>query len=360
MMRKHNFSAGPAAIPGPVLERAQAELLDWNQRGLSIMEMSHRSKEFIGVAQKAESDLRTLLEIPDNYKVLFLQGGATSQFAMIPLNLAAAGQKTAYIETGMWSSKAIVEAKRYSNVQVVASSAARDYLSVPAQTEINLDAEMAYLHYASNETVGGLSFDYVPQTGSVPLVADMSSDILSKRIDVSQFGMIYAGAQKNIGPAGLTVVIIRQELLGKAQPIIPKMYDYHVHALADSMSNTPPTFAWYLSGLVFEWLLQQGGVEAIEKINRRKAAKLYQVIDGSGFYYNKIAVANRSIMNLPFNIVDSELDAKFLQQSTEAGLLNLKGHKAVGGMRASIYNAVSEKSVDALVDFMRDFESRYG
>jgi len=360
MIRKHNFSAGPAAIPGQVLEKAQAELLDWNQQGLSIMEMSHRSKEFVGVARKAESDFRTLLDIPNNYKVLFLQGGATSQFGMIPLNLAAPGQKSAYVETGMWSSKAIVEARRYSKVQVVASSSHRDYLSVPAQSEINLEADVAYLHYASNETVGGLSFDYVPQTGNVPLVVDMSSDILSKRIDVSQFGMIYAGAQKNIGPAGLTVAIIREDLLGSAQSITPKMYDYQVHAQAESMSNTPPTFAWYLSGLVFEWLLQQGGVEAIEKVNLRKAQKLYQIIDGSGFYYNKIATANRSIMNVPFNIVDSVLEAKFLQLSTEAGLLNLKGHKAAGGMRASIYNAVSEDSVDALVSFMQDFEHRYG
>ncbi|EPJ47778.1 MAG: 3-phosphoserine/phosphohydroxythreonine aminotransferase [Osedax symbiont Rs2] len=360
MIRKHNFSAGPAAIPSQVLERAQAELLDWNQQGLSIMEMSHRSKEFVGVAQKAETDFRRLLDIPDNYKVLFLQGGATSQFAMIPLNLATENQKTAYIDTGMWSTKAIVEAKRYSQVQVVASSAARDYLCVPAQSEISLDADVAYLHYASNETVGGVSFDYVPRTGEVPLVVDMSSDILSKRIDVSQFGMIYAGAQKNIGPAGLTVAIIREDLLGKAQSTTPKMYDYKVHAQAESMSNTPPTFAWYLSGLVFEWLLQQGGVEAIEKINARKASKLYQAIDGSGFYYNKIVSANRSLMNVPFNIKDSALEAKFLQLSTDAGLLNLKGHKAAGGMRASLYNAVGEASVDALVNFMQDFERRYG
>jgi len=360
MIRKHNFSAGPAAIPSEVLARAQSQLLDWNQQGLSIMEMSHRSKEFIAVAQKSESDLRKLLNVPNNYKVLFLQGGATSQFAMIPLNLARADQATAYIETGMWSSKAIVEGRRYSQLEVIASAADSQYCAVPAQSELMLGADVAYLHYASNETVGGLSFDYVPQTGDVPLVVDMSSDILSKEIDVSSFGMIYAGAQKNIGPAGLTVVIIREDLLGNAQAITPKMYDYKIHADAESMSNTPPTFAWYLSGLVFEWLLEQGGVAAIEQVNRRKAKKLYQAIDNTEFYKNSIALANRSMMNIPFNIHDAKLESVFLEQATAADLLNLKGHKAVGGMRASIYNAVAEESVDALVTFMHDFERRHG
>jgi len=358
MIRKHNFSAGPAAIPTDVLLRAKEEMLDWHQHGLSIMEMSHRSKEFISVAEKAESDFRSLLKIPDNYKVLFLQGGATSQFGMIPLNLARADQKTAYIETGMWSKKAIDEAKRFSDMQVVATSADKSFLSVPSQADIVIPEDAAYLHFASNETVGGLCFDYIPQTAGVPLVVDMSSDILSKEIDVSAYGMIYAGAQKNIGPAGLTVAIIREDLLGKAQAITPKMYNYEIHAAAGSMSNTPPTFAWYLSGLVFEWLLEQGGVAAIEKINRQKAKDLYAAIDNSDFYYNNIALCNRSIMNVPFNIVDPALDAQFLSQATAAGLLNLKGHKAVGGMRASIYNAVSQDSVDALVDFMADFEKR--
>jgi len=360
MIRKHNFSAGPAAIPSEVLARAQSQLLDWNQQGLSIMEMSHRSKEFIAVAQKSESDLRKLLNVPNNYKVLFLQGGATSQFAMIPLNLARADQATAYIETGMWSSKAIVEGRRYSQLEVIASAADSQYCAVPAQSELMLGADVAYLHYASNETVGGLSFDYVPQTGDVPLVVDMSSDILSKEIDVSSFGMIYAGAQKNIGPAGLTVAIIREDLLGNAQAITPKMYDYKIHADAESMSNTPPTFAWYLSGLVFEWLLEQGGVAAIEQVNRRKAKKLYQAIDNTEFYKNSIALANRSMMNIPFNIHDAKLESVFLEQATAADLLNLKGHKAVGGMRASIYNAVAEESVDALVTFMHDFARRHG
>lgn len=360
MIRKHNFSAGPAAIPSAVLERAQTEMLDWNNMGLSIMEMSHRSKEFISVAQKSESDLRLLMNIPDNYKVLFLQGGATSQFGMIPLNLARADQVTAYVETGMWSSKAIAEGRRYSQLEVVASSAAQNYCSVPAQSELKLGSDVAYLHYASNETVGGLSFDYVPQTGAVPLVADMSSDILSKQIDVSSFGMIYAGAQKNIGPAGLTVAIIRDDLLDRAQSIIPKMYNYKIHAAAESMSNTPPTFAWYLSGLVFEWLLERGGVAAIEQINRRKAQKLYQQIDATGFYKNNIVSSNRSMMNVPFNIHDAALESIFLEKATQADLLNLKGHKAVGGMRASIYNAVAEESVDVLVDFMQDFERCHG
>jgi len=360
MIRKHNFSAGPAAIPSEVLMRAQAELLDWNQKGLSIMEMSHRSKEFIAVAQKSEFDLRQLLNVPSNYKVLFLQGGATSQFGMIPLNLARADQATAYIETGMWSSKAIVEGKRYSQLEVIASAADSQYRSVPERSELKLGCDVAYLHYASNETVGGLCFDYVPQIGDVPVIADMSSDILSKEIDVSSFGMIYAGAQKNIGPAGLTVAIIREDLLGKAQDITPKMYNYKIHADAESMSNTPPTFAWYLSGLVFEWLLEQGGVAAIEQVNKRKAAKLYQAIDATGFYKNSIALNNRSIMNVPFNIHDAKLESIFLEQATAADLLNLKGHKAVGGMRASIYNAVAEESVDSLVSFMHDFERRHG
>ncbi|NQZ33924.1 MAG: 3-phosphoserine/phosphohydroxythreonine transaminase [Oceanospirillaceae bacterium] len=360
MIRKHNFSAGPAAIPREVLERAQAEMLDWNKMGLSIMEMSHRSKEFIAVAQKSEADLRLLLSIPNNYKVLFLQGGATSQFGMIPLNLARADQVTAYIETGMWSTKAIVEGRRYSQLEVVASAAEKGYRSVPTQSELNLGDDVAYLHYASNETVGGLSFDYVPQIGDVPVVADMSSDILSKEIDVSSFGMIYAGAQKNIGPAGLTVVIIRDDLLDRAQAMTPKMYNYKVHAAAGSMSNTPPTFAWYLSGLVFEWLLERGGIAAIEQINRRKAQKLYQEIDATGFYKNQIVSNNRSMMNVPFNIHDASLESVFLEQAAKADLLNLKGHKAVGGMRASIYNAVAEESVDVLVDFMQNFERQHG
>jgi phosphoserine aminotransferase len=324
------------------------------------MEMSHRSKEFMSVASKAEADFRSLLSIGDNYSVLFLQGGATSQFAMIPLNLARADQTTAYIETGMWSKKAIDEAKRFSNMQVIATAADCNYLSVPRQSELILSADVAYLHYVSNETVGGLSFDYVPQTAEIPLIADMSSDILSKQIEVNQFGMIYAGAQKNIGPAGLTVVIIRDDLLGRAQASTPKMYNYSVHAAAESMSNTPPTFAWYLSCLVFQWLIAQGGVSAIEAVNRRKAQKLYSAIDGTDFYYNNIVAVNRSRMNVPFNIKDATLDVKFLEESDAAGLLNLKGHKAVGGMRASIYNAVAEESVDSLVDFMRDFEKRYG
>ncbi len=360
MSRKHNFSAGPAAIPTQVLERAQSELLDWQGKGLSIMEMSHRSKEFVSVAQKAEEDFRQLLNIPSNYKVLFLQGGATSQFAMIPLNFARADQRAAYIETGMWSKKSLTEAARYCDMQVIASASDNDYLSVPRQSELILDADLAYLHYASNETVGGLRFDYTPHSGDVPLVVDMSSDILSCQIDVTKYGMIYAGAQKNIGPAGLTVAIIREDLLGKAQSCTPKMYNYDIHAQAGSMSNTPPTFAWYLSGLVFEWLLEQGGVEAIEKVNQRKAEKLYHAIDDGGFYVNRIKPENRSLMNIPFNIHDAALESVFLTQAQDAGLLNLKGHKAAGGMRASIYNAIPESSVDALIEFMNDFAKRNG
>lgn len=358
MTRRHNFSAGPAAIPESVLMRAQAELLDWGGKGLSIMEMSHRSKEFVSVAEKAEADLRTLMNIPKNYKVLFLQGGATSQFAMIPLNLCASGRTAAYIETGIWSGKAIAEAQKFCTVDVIASTKDTRFLNVPAQSELTLGADLSYVHYASNETIGGLQFDYVPQTGDTPLIVDMSSDILSKDVDVSAFGMIYAGAQKNIGPAGLTVVIIREDLLDQAQVQTPSMYNYSVHANAGSMTNTPPTFSWYLSGLIFEWLLEQGGVSAMAEINQRKSAKLYRAIDQSSFYANPIAVNNRSQMNVPFTLADDALDSEFLSQAEQAGLLNLKGHRSVGGMRASLYNAVPEESVDQLISFMQDFEKR--
>ncbi|MGB1236963.1 MAG: 3-phosphoserine/phosphohydroxythreonine transaminase [Pseudomonadales bacterium] len=358
MIRKHNFSAGPAAIPDAVLAQAQEEMLDWQGRGLSVMEMSHRSAEFTEVAAQAEQDLRDLLDVPSNYKVLFLQGGATSQFAMIPMNLAGPEQKTAFIDTGIWSSKAIEEGSRYCNAQVIASTAAKGYTSVPRQSELILGSDLAYLHYASNETIGGLQFDYIPEAGSTPLVVDMSSDILSKAIDVSRFGVIYAGAQKNIGPAGLTVVIIREDLLDRAQSLTPNMYNYAVHAKAGSMTNTPPTFAWYLSGLVFKWLKAQGGVDAMAALNTRKADKLYRAIDQSAFYANPIELANRSQMNVPFTLADSALDARFLSEAEAAGLLNLKGHRSVGGMRASLYNAVAEEAVDALIEFMRDFEQR--
>ncbi len=360
MTRKHNFSAGPAALPQEVLEQAQQEMLDWHGKGLSIMEMSHRSAEFVSVAETAEQDLRDLLSIPANYKVLFLQGGATSQFSMVPMNLLRGKGSADYINTGIWSGKAMKEAKRYASINLAASSEADSFLRVPGQDELKLDSNAAYVHYTTNETIGGLEFDYVPQTGAVPLVADMSSDILSRPIDVSRYGLIYAGAQKNIGPAGLTVVIVREDLLGQTLAGTPSMYDYKLHADADSMNNTPPTFAWYMTGLVFKWLKAQGGVEAMAQRNLRKAEMLYSAIDASAFYANPIAKPNRSIMNVPFTLADSALDKPFLSEAEAAGLLNLKGHRSVGGMRASIYNAVGEESVAALVAFMQEFERVHG
>ncbi|MCP4594962.1 3-phosphoserine/phosphohydroxythreonine transaminase [Neptuniibacter sp.] len=359
MTRKYNFSAGPAGLPDEVLLQAQEELLDWHGKGLSIMEMSHRSKEFVSVAETAEQDLRDLMGISSDYKVLFLQGGATTQFSMIPMNLLRGKNSADYINTGIWSKKAIKEASRFCDVNVVGSSEENGFTAVPTQDALQLNADAAYLHYTPNETIGGLEFDYVPQSGDVPLVADLSSTILSRPLDVDQFGLIYAGAQKNIGPAGLTVVIVRADLLGNVVAGAPTMFDYKVHADADSMSNTPPTFGWYLAGLVFKWLKDQGGVKAMAEINQRKADKLYSAIDTSDFYANPMAVANRSWMNVPFTLADDALDKLFLEQAEEAGLLNLKGHRSVGGMRASIYNAVPEAAVDALIDFMQQFEKQH-
>lgn len=359
MTRKFNFSAGPAGLPDEVLAQAQEELLDWQGQGLSIMEMSHRSKEFVSVAESAEQDLRDLMEIGDDYKVLFLQGGATSQFSMIPMNLLRGKKAADYINTGIWSKKAIKEAQRYCDVNVAASSEENGFTAVPTQEQLNLNSDAAYLHYTPNETIGGLEYDYIPDSAGVPLVADLSSSILSRPLDVNKFGLIYAGAQKNIGPAGLTVVIVRDELLGDVLPGAPTMFDYKVHADADSMCNTPPTFGWYLAGLVFKWLKAQGGVEAMAAINQRKAEKLYHAIDSSDFYANPMAKQNRSWMNVPFTLADDALDKVFLQQAEEAGLLNLKGHRSVGGMRASIYNAVPEEAVDALIAFMQQFEKQH-
>ncbi|WP_419813527.1 3-phosphoserine/phosphohydroxythreonine transaminase [Bacterioplanoides sp.] len=358
MTRAFNFCAGPAALPTTVLERAQQEMADWHGKGLSIMEMSHRSKEFVSVAEKAEQDLRDLMQIPGNYKVLFMQGGASSQFAMIPMNLLRGKSKADYINTGQWSKKAIAEAKRYCDVNIAATAEGSGFCSAPAQNELNLSADAAYVHYCPNETIGGVKFDYIPETGDVPLVADFSSSILSEEVDVSKFGMIYAGAQKNIGPAGLCVVIIREDLLGEAIDGTPTMFSYKVAADNASMYNTPPSYSWYLAGLVFEWLKEQGGVAAMAEINQRKAKKLYDYIDGSGFYANPVAKNNRSIMNVPFTLKDDALDKTFLAESEAAGLLNLAGHRSVGGMRASIYNAVPEAGVDALIEFMAEFAEK--
>ena len=358
--RLFNFCAGPAALPEAVLQQAQAELLDWQGKGLSVMEMSHRSDEFVSIAQKAEQDLRDLLTIPDNYKVLFLQGGASQQFAQIPLNLMHEGGTADYIDTGIWSRKAIDEASRFGAVNVAGSAKAYDYFAIPGQNDWQLSQDAAYVHYCPNETIGGLEFNWVPQTGDVPLVADMSSNILSRPIDVSQFGMIYAGAQKNIGPSGLVVVIVREDLLGNARASCPTMLDYAVAAQNDSMYNTPPTFAWYLSGLIFSWLKEQGGLEGMKRINDAKQRKLYAAIDASEMYSNPINIADRSWMNIPFRLADDRLDKPFLAGAEERGLLNLKGHRSVGGMRASIYNAVPEAAVDALVAYMAEFEQQHG
>lgn len=360
MSRVFNFSAGPAAIPQEVLEQAQAEMLDWHGSGMSVMEMSHRGKEFVSIADKAEADLRELMEIPSIYKVLFLQGGASVQFAMIPMNLLAGKKKADYINTGSWSKKAIAEAKRFCEVGVAATSEAEGFTRAPTQEELRLDPEAAYVHYTPNETIGGVEFPYVPETGSVPLVADMSSTILSRPIDVSKFGMIYAGAQKNIGPAGLAVVVIREDLIGRAPGGTAAMFDYKTHADSASMYNTPPTYTWYIAGLVFDWLKGKGGLAAMAGINGGKAKKLYEAIDSSGFYANPVEPASRSWMNVPFTLANSDLDAAFLSEAGEQGLVTLKGHRSVGGMRASIYNAMPEAGVDALIEFMAGFEKRNG
>ncbi|WP_312939690.1 3-phosphoserine/phosphohydroxythreonine transaminase [Stutzerimonas balearica] len=358
--RAFNFCAGPAALPTAVLERAQAELLDWQGLGLSVMEMSHRSDAYVAIASKAEQDLRDLLTIPDNYKVLFLQGGASQQFAEIPLNLLPESGVADYIDTGIWSRKAIDEARRFGQVNVAASAKPYDYFSIPGQNEWQLSESAAYLHYASNETIGGVQFDWVPEVGETPLVVDMSSDILSRSIDVSRYGLIYAGAQKNIGPSGLVVVIVREDLLGRARSSCPTMLDYKVAADNGSMYNTPATFSWYLAGLVFEWLKEQGGVEAMEARNRAKKDLLYSFIDSSEFYANPIAPNARSWMNVPFRLADERLDTAFLAGADARGLLNLKGHRSVGGMRASIYNAVGLDAVEALVAYMGEFEKEHG
>jgi len=360
MARVYNFSAGPAALPLEVLERAKDELTDWQGCGMSVMELSHRSKEFIGIAERAEAVLRELLGIPDHYKVLFLQGGATTQFGAVPFNLAAEEDTADYIVTGSWSKKAVAEGKRFLAARVAADSQDSNFTEVPDTAGWRLDPGAAYVHYTPNETIGGVEFHFVPETGDVPLVADMSSTILSRPADVTRFGLIYAGAQKNIGPAGLTLVIVRDDLVGKAREGTPRMMDYAPMAESDSMLNTPPTFAWYMAGLVFEWLAANGGLAAMGETNRAKAMRLYGAIDGSDFYSNPVRPDCRSWMNVPFTLADAQLDGKFLQEAAEAGLTNLKGHRSVGGMRASIYNAMPMTGVEALVSFMADFESRHG
>ena len=364
-MTIYNFSAGPAVLPREVLLQAQAELLDWHGSGMSVMEMSHRGKEYMGIHAQAEADLRELLGIPANYKVLFLQGGAHLQFSMIPLNLLRGKTSADYLNTGEWSKKAIGEAKKFSAVNVVANNADKNCTYVPAFDTWKCDPNAAYLHYTPNETIGGVEFNWVPQTdkmpGNVPLVADMSSNILSRPIDISGFGLIYAGAQKNIGPAGLTLVIVRDDLIGQVQAGTPTMLDYKTHADNESMYNTPPTFAIYMAGLVFQWLKKNGGIAAMEKTNIAKAKLLYATIDASnGFYNCPVASSDRSRMNVPFTLKDASLDGDFLKQADARGLLQLKGHRSVGGMRASIYNAMPLEGVQALVNFMNEFAQKNG
>ncbi|MDD9963723.1 MAG: 3-phosphoserine/phosphohydroxythreonine transaminase [Gammaproteobacteria bacterium] len=353
--RPFNFSAGPAALPEEVLNQVREELLDYRGSGMSVMEMSHRSPEFIEIAEAAEADLRALLGAPDDYRLLFLQGGATTQFAAVPLNLIDGKAGADYVETGSWSTKAIKEAGRYCTVNVAATSAAEGFNQIPPFDAWRLDRAAAYLHICGNETIGGVQFHSYPDCG-VPLVADLSSELLSRPIDVTQFGLIYAGAQKNIGPAGLTLVIVHEELLGRAAAHTPAMLDYAVQAKAGSMSNTPPTFAWYVAGLVFKWLRSLGGLAGIAARNDAKAGRLYDAVDTSNFYHSPVVEADRSLMNVPFTLADPRLDAAFLEGAKARGLTNLKGHRSVGGMRASLYNAVPEAAVTALVDYMNDFE----
>lgn len=360
MSRVFNFCAGPATLPEAVLKQAQSEMLDWRGTGMSVMEMSHRSDEFIAIAEDAEKDLRELAGISDDYAVLFMQGGASSQFSTIPLNLLGDKTSADYVNTGIWSKKAIAEARRYGEVNVVASSEDSSFSTIPDPSTWNTRADAAYLHYTPNETIGGLEYDFIPDSGSVPLVADMSSTMLSRPVEINKFGLIYAGAQKNIGPSGLVVVIIRKDLLGKARKETPTMMNYQVIADNDSMYNTPATYSWYLAGLVFKWLKEQGGVPAMAELNARKARKLYDFIDQNEFYANPIDPRFRSWMNVPFTLADDSLNGDFLKGADARGLLNLKGHRSVGGMRASLYNAMPEAGVDALIAYMAEFARERG
>ncbi len=358
--RVFNFGPGPAMLPTEVLQQVREELLDWHGCGASIMEMSHRGPEFMGVFEQAERDLRELLAIPEDYKVLFLQGGAATQFAAVPMNLLRGRGGADYVNTGEWSSRAIREARKLCEVSVVATSEPEGFTFAPHQRDWHSNANAAYLHYCPNETIHGVEFQWTPETGEVPLVADMSSNILSRTLDVSRFGLIYAGAQKNIAPAGLTLVIVRADLVGRALPMTPSTLDYAVQAEHGSMFNTPATFALYVAGLVLQWLKRRGGLQAVERENIAKAQLLYDCIDATDFYRNPVAKEDRSRMNVPFTMHDSALDRLFLDEAKARGLIALKGHRIAGGMRASLYNAMPLAGVQALTDFMRDFEARHG
>ncbi|MCB1949056.1 3-phosphoserine/phosphohydroxythreonine transaminase [Nitrosomonas sp.] len=361
MNQIYNFSAGPATLPKEVLQQARDEMLDWHGCGMSVMEMSHRGREFTSIIESLEQDLRELANIPSNYKILFLQGGASSQFAMVPMNLLRGKTKADYIHTGQWADKAINEAKRFCFVNIAASSEDARFTCIPPQDQWSIDRDSAYIHLTSNETIGGVEFHWTPELPldhDMPIVADMSSNILSRPLDVTRYGLIYAGAQKNLGPAGLVLVIIREDLAGFAQPGTPTLFDYQVHIAHDSMYNTPPTYAVYITGLVLKWLRRQGGLEAIEQINIRKSALLYDFIDSCDFYHCPVAKADRSRMNIPFTLKDSALDTAFLEQAEANGLVQLKGHRSVGGMRASLYNAMPMEGVVQLVEFMKEFANK--
>jgi len=356
----YNFAPGPAMLPEPVMERVQEEFLDFRGSGMSVIELSHRSKEFASIAEESERDLRELLTIPDKHKILFLQGGATSQFAMAPMNLLGSGGTADYVHTGIWSGKAIKEARRHGKINIAATSEEDNFMVIPDRDKWQLSDNPAYVYYASNETIGGVEFQSVPDVGDVPLVCDMTSNILSRPIDVSRFGVVIAGAQKNIGPAGLVVVIVREDVMGDASSNLPTLYDYPAMVEGGSMYNTPPTFAWYMAGLVFKWIKEQGGVEAMEQNSLARSGKLYKTIDDSGFYNNPVKPEFRSRMNVPFTLADDSLNGKFLEEAKTSNLVELKGHRSVGGMRASMYNAMPQSGCDALVDFMTDFEQRNG
>ena len=360
MTRVFNFSAGPAVLPETVLRRAAEEMLDWQGSGMSVMEMSHRGKEFISIAEAAESDLRELLAIPSNYKVLFMQGGAIGENAIVPMNLLRGKTSIDFVDTGEWSKKSIKEARKYAQTRIAASAEATGYDRVPPRAEWQLDVNAAYVHICSNETIGGVEYHFTPEVGDVPLVADMSSHILSRPVEVAKYGLLYAGAQKNIGPAGLTIVIVRDDLIGHALPATPSAFDYKTVADNDSMYNTPPTYAIYIAGLVFRWLKSAGGLSAMAERNRAKAALLYDHLDASSFYTSPVQHDSRSLMNVPFKLRDEALDTAFLKGAAAAGLLQLKGHRSVGGMRASIYNAMPIEGVQALVTYMKAFEAAHG
>jgi phosphoserine aminotransferase len=356
----YNFGAGPAMLPSAVMKQAQEELLDWQGSGISVIEMSHRSKQFASIVEESETDLRGLLGIPDSHRVLFLQGGASSQFAMVPMNLLHDKATADYIHTGIWSGKAIKEAQRFGNINIAASSQTDNFLSVPDQSQWQLSDQPTYIYYTDNETIGGLEYSSMPDVGETPLVSDMTSNFLSRPVDISKFAVIIAGSQKNIGPAGLVIVIVREDLIGKAGSDIPSLYDYAIQNKEKSLYNTPPTFTWYMAGLVFKWVIAQGGIAGMEENSRTRSGKLYDFVDKSDFYANPVTKAHRSRMNVPFTLKSEDLNEAFLQEAQENGLMELKGHRSVGGMRASLYNAMPEDGVDALLDFMKLFARQRG